>query len=97
MADELIELVEKRSISATYESRWLNFTGFCMRPGFGVPLMNTEFRESGKSTGTAFCTQKNSQVVSDWWIFWRRISGGLKAGQQRQFYQDTAGLVIPKK
>lgn len=97
MADELIELVEKRSISATYESRWLNFTGFCMRPGFGDALDEHRIQRVWKIYRDGILHPKNSQVVSDWWIFWRRISGGLKAGQQRQFYQDTAGLVIPKK
>jgi hypothetical protein len=33
----------------------------------------------------------------EWWIFIRRIAGGLKAGQQRQFYQDTASFLTVTK
>lgn len=97
MVDELSELMDRRSVSAVHESKWLNFTGFCMRPGFGDAFDEHRIQKIWKIYRDGLIHPKNAQVISDWWIFWRRISGGLKPGQQRQFYQDTAGLVIQKK
>lgn len=97
MADELIEIMDRRSVSATHESRWLNLVGFCMRPGFGDALDEHRIQKLWRIYREGRLHQKNPQVIADWWIFWRRISGGLKPGQQRQFYQDTAALVISRK
>ena len=41
-ADKLLALAEGRRKNAAHESRWLNLTGFCLRPGFGFP--GDEFR-----------------------------------------------------
>ncbi len=97
IADELIEIMDKRSVSPDHESRWLNMTGFCMRPGFGDALDEHRIQKIWKIYREGRLHPKNAQVSADWWIFWRRIAGGLKPGQQRQFYQDMAGIVIPKK
>jgi hypothetical protein len=37
------------------------------------------------------------QVRSEWWIMWRRVAAGLTPGQQRQFIQELAPQLIPKK
>lgn len=97
VADELLEIMDRRSVSANHESRWLNLTGFCMRPGFGDALDEYRIQRIWKIYREGRLHSKNAQVNADWWIFWRRIAGGLKPGQQRQFYQDVAGLVIPRK
>jgi hypothetical protein len=36
-------------------------------------------------------------VRSEWWILWRRVAAGLTPGQQRQFAQELAPLLTPKK
>ena len=41
--------------------------------------------------------EKNQQVRSEWWTLWRRVSGGLKPGHQRQFIQDLTPVLMPKK
>jgi len=48
IADQLLEIAEARSWSATHESRWLNLTGFCMRPGFGDAFDDERERRYGK-------------------------------------------------
>jgi len=35
----------------------------------------------------------NLQVRTEWWILWRRVAGGLKHGQQRQFAQEVMPLL----
>ena len=89
--------MDRRAVSANHESRWLNLTGFCMRPGFGDALDEHRIQRIWKIYREGRLHSKNAQVSADWWIFWRRIAGGLKPGQQRQFYQDIAGLVVPRK
>jgi len=39
----------------------------------------------------------NARVRSEWWIFWRRVAGGLNSGQQRQFIQDLSSAIISGK
>ncbi len=90
LADALLSCTPGRSISPIHESRWLNLTGFCLRPGFGDPLDEWRIREAWKLylQGPQFARQ--AQVRSEWWVFWRRISGGLNAGQQLQIYENVS-------
>ncbi|MCG8688325.1 MAG: molecular chaperone DnaK, partial [Desulfobacterales bacterium] len=94
MADKLIQIAPSREASAAHESRWLNLTGFCMRPGFGDAFDEERARKLWKIYLSGLKHDKAQQNRMDWWIFIRRIAAGLKAGQQRQFFQDTSALLI---
>tara|TARA_B100000614_G_scaffold252761_1_gene265815 strand:- start:151 stop:2937 length:2787 start_codon:yes stop_codon:yes gene_type:complete len=93
LADKLIEVEASRSISAEHEARWLNLTGFCMRPGFGDAFDEERARKLWKVYLKGQTFDKLPQNRLEWWIFIRRIAAGLKAGQQRQFFQDTSALL----
>jgi len=97
LGDELISLKKQRSISSHHESRWLNLTGYALRPGFGDPLDEHRMLQLWKLYKPGPQNARNPQVLTEWWIFWRRISGGLTAGQQRQFIQDLKPLFKGKK
>ncbi len=97
LADDLLGLSSDRKNSSVHESRWLNLTGFCMRPGFGEGFDLQRMKKLWKIYQEGQRFPKNVQVRSEWWILWRRVAGGLKAGQQRQFSQDMTGILIPKK
>lgn len=90
LADTFLELGEGRKLSASHEARWLNLTGFCLRPGFGDPLDEWRIREAWKLFPQGPQFPGNPQVRSEWWVFWRRIAGGLTAGQQMQIYQNVS-------
>ncbi len=94
LADKLIEISQVRTLSAAHESRWLNLTGFCMRPGFGDAFDQERIRQLWTIYLKRLTFDNTPQNNLEWWIFIRRIAGGLKAGQQRQFFQDTSGLLI---
>ncbi len=96
LSDQLIEIAQDRSVSAAHESRWLNLTGFCMRPGFGDAFDEERARQLWKVYLKGLLYDKAPQNRVEWWIFIRRIAAGLKAGQQRQFFQDTAALLVKK-
>ena len=34
---------------------------------------------------------------SEWWIFWRRVAGGLTAGQQKQIFEEVRPNLDPAK
>ncbi|MBF0119254.1 MAG: hsp70 family protein [Desulfobacterales bacterium] len=97
MADTLLTLIENRSKSPESESRWLNLTGFCMRPGFGEAFDEKRIKEIWKIYREGALHSNNAQNRSEWWIMWRRIAGGLPHGQQRQFIQDVTNILYPKK
>jgi hypothetical protein len=86
LAETLLDHREGRRISPEHEARWLNLTGFCLRPGFGDPLDEWRVRECWKMYPQGLCFPKKGQGPTEWWIFWRRIAGGLSAGQQWHIY-----------
>jgi molecular chaperone DnaK (HSP70) len=97
LADDLLELDMARHQVADQESRWMNLLGFCMRPGFGDAFDPQRLKKLWKLHRQGPVHKKNVQVYAEWWILWRRISGGLSPGQQRQFSQELTSLMIPKK
>ncbi|MFO7839367.1 MAG: Hsp70 family protein [Desulfosalsimonadaceae bacterium] len=97
LADELLGLAASRRYSAEHEIRWLNLTGFCLRPGFGDGMDGQRIKSLWKIYKQAVTFSGNVQARSEWWILWRRVAGGLSAGQQRQVYQDIRPLLLPKK
>nr|WP_320193048.1 Hsp70 family protein [uncultured Desulfobacter sp.] len=94
VADHLIENVKWRSNSPEHEVRWLNLTGFCIRPGFGDAFDEGRMPKLWKVYLQRCLFPKAKQNAVEWWIFCRRIAGGLTAGQQRQFFQDVSGYLL---
>ncbi len=97
LADELLKMRNVRDASSKTESRWLNLTGFCLRPGFGDGFDEHRVRQLWKIYKNGPFHANNAQIRSEWWIMWRRVAGGLKPGQQRQFIQDLNSLIFSKK
>ena len=97
LADRLIENSEGRLGSAEHEARWLNLAGFCMRPGFGDAFDGERIRRLWTIYLAGLKFEKQQQNRIEWWIFIRRIAGGLKAGQQRQFFQNTRAILLEEK
>ncbi len=97
LADGLLKHRSLKNISPVHESRWLNLTGFCMRPGFAEGFDPQRMAKLWKIYPEGMRFPNNAQVRSEWWILWRRVAGGLKPGQQRQFSQDLTPVMMPKK
>lgn len=82
MWEALIETEAGRWRSPVHEARWLNLVGFALRPGYGLAgddwrVAETWRRLQGKLIHPA------PMCRTEWWILWRRIAGGLTAGQQQ--------------
>ncbi len=90
IADSLLERKQGRSLSPQHETRWLNVLGFCLRPGFGDPLDEWRIKETWKIFHEGVLFQKKQQNLTEWLILWRRVAGGLIAGQQMEVYKQLS-------
>ena len=97
LADEALGLSEARKSSAEHEIRWLNLTGFCLRPGLGDGMDGQRMKALWKLYKPGMTFKRNAQAKAEWWILWRRVAAGLNSGQQRQIFQDIRPLLLPKK
>lgn len=96
LSDELLEASEGRRRSAAWEARWLNLTGFCLRPGFGFPGDELRIEKARRvyAAGLQFANSVQNEI--EWWIFWGRVAGGLNRNQQADLYQRLSGILLPK-
>lgn len=90
--EALMEVEAGRRRSATHEARWLNLLGFSLRPGYGLALDDWRVAETwrvlqGKLAHPAPICR------AEWWILWRRIAGGLLAGQQQALAAPLLGPI----
>jgi molecular chaperone DnaK (HSP70) len=83
MWEALYEVADGRRLSEVHEARWLNFAGFCLRPGYGLAADDWRVGQMWKLLPMGVVHPKNELVRAEWWILWRRLAGGLTAGQQR--------------
>jgi hypothetical protein len=96
MADLLLQHIEWRAATPAHEARWLNLAGFALRPGTGRIGDELRIRNAWKLWKPGPLAAKNASVQQNWFIFWRRLSGGLSAGQQEQLAGSLARELMPK-
>jgi hypothetical protein len=84
-----------RRRSADHERLWFHFAGFCLRPGFGYPVdaWRVEHVYPLYEQGVQFAP--DAAVWTQFWVLWRRISGGLDDAQQNRIFQDLAYYLDP--
>lgn len=85
---------KRRRRSEAHEKNWLRLAGFSLRPGFGDATDSWRIEQVWGlyQQGIQF---KNHQGWSDWWVFWRRIAGGLNQEQQETILADIAKYLHP--
>ncbi len=77
--ERLMEVESGRRRSPQHEARWLNLTGYALRPGFGFAVDDWRVAETWRTVRNRLA-HPASQAES--LILWRRIAGGLSRGQQ---------------
>ncbi|UYI48460.1 hsp70 family protein [Vibrio natriegens] len=85
---------KRRRRSEQHEKNWLRLAGFALRPGFGDPTDSWRIEQIWGlyQQNIQF---KNHQGWTDWWVFWRRIAGGLNQEQQETILADIAKYLHP--
>ncbi|MGA2497906.1 MAG: Hsp70 family protein [Tepidisphaeraceae bacterium] len=81
------EFADARSLSPEHEARWLSFIGYCLRPGFGLAVDDWRVTQTWRIFSQRVLNPKSEQCRAEWWILWRRLAGGLSAGQQTTLAQ----------
>lgn len=82
MWEVLMEFEAGRRRSQSHEARWLNLLGYALRPGYGLAMDDWRVAETWRRVqGKLYHPTPGCRA--EWWILWRRISGGLSAGQQQ--------------
>lgn len=89
----LMEVENGRKTGPVHEARWLNFLGFSLRPGYGYAVDDWRVKQTWLLFQKGIVHHRNQACRSEWWIFWRRIAGGLVSGQQRALAQPLIPAV----
>jgi hypothetical protein len=91
-ADTLLECEAGRALSPQHEARWFNLLGYGLRPGYGDPLDEWRMKQVWKLFAPGLRFPRLAQGRSEWWVFWRRVGGGLNPGQQNFIYQQLTPI-----
>ena len=95
-SDVLIEFSAGSKKSPGHEMRWLNLSGFCLRPGFGV--LGDDGRVNKLRTiasNLAFVDDLQCQIGVS--VLLRRIAGGINASEQQILYKKFTSHPDNKK
>ncbi|MBN1590201.1 MAG: Hsp70 family protein [Pirellulales bacterium] len=90
MGQLLLEEEAGRRRSPLHEARWLNLLGFALRPGYGLAADDWRVGETWRRL-QGNLVHSTVMCRAEWWILWRRIAGGLTAGQQRSLADPVLG------
>jgi molecular chaperone DnaK (HSP70) len=102
MWDFLGEAAEHRRRSPGHLGRWYNLVGYCLRPGFGDPLDRYRVEQLWKllhapRADAAKGPARPPEGGADYWIMWRRVSGGLNASLQQALFDRLRPALLPVK
>jgi molecular chaperone DnaK (HSP70) len=93
--EPLKDLRGGRGKSAAHEARWYNLVGYVLRPGFGYPLDDWRVKETWRLFNAGLVHDKDDPCKLEWWILWRRVSGGLTRTQQDEIFKRIAPHFLP--
>ena len=95
-ADGLLALESGAGRTPRHEARWLNLTGYCLRPGFGAPGDEWRSAQLWKRWHGGPVHSGQAQVAAEWWVLWRRLAAGLRSGHQEQIAGRLVRDIVPK-
>ncbi|MET0401715.1 MAG: Hsp70 family protein [Cystobacter sp.] len=76
----------KRRRSADHERVFYSLAGYTLRPGFGYPLDHWRAEQTFSLFEPLVQHHTETSVWVEFWVMWRRSSGGLSEAQQRKLY-----------
>jgi molecular chaperone DnaK (HSP70) len=93
----LIEVAAGRKKSPLHEVRWLNLSGWCLRPGFGAPGDDVLVNDLWTIVSNQHVFADDLQCQVELLVMLRRISGGINAREQQALYRKYASRAGRKK
>jgi len=97
LGDVLIEVATGRKQSPRHELRWLNLSGFCLRPGFGAPGDDARVNRLRTNASNELVFGDDLRCQVELLVLLRRIAGGINASEQQAFYRNHARRAGSKK
>lgn len=88
----LIEHEPGRRRGHVHEARWINLLGFSLRPGYGMAMDDWRVAETWRRL-QGNLVHPTTMCRIEWFIFWRRIGGGLSAGQQQALAEPLVAII----
>ena len=82
-----LRLPPGRKKSPRHEVRWLNLSGFCLRPGFGVPGDDARVNDLRTIASNELVFVDDLQCQIGMLVLLRRIAGGINASEQQVLYR----------
>lgn len=73
---------KNRRRSPVHERMFFRLAGYALRPGFGYPLDEWRCEQTFRLFAEGVTAQDETSVWNEFWVLWRRVSGGLTAEQQ---------------
>ncbi|MCB1148994.1 MAG: hypothetical protein KDK48_02420, partial [Chlamydiia bacterium] len=95
--DVLIECKESRKLTLEHRVRFWNLAGFLLRPGLGAPCDDFRLQELWRLLLEERREKLPHEIEVQHWIALRRISAGLKAGQQAQVAPQAVKDLFERK
>ena len=80
----------KRRRSADHERVAYSLLGYCLRPGFGYPLDAWRAEQTFRLFSESVTAHGEKPVWIEFWVLWRRASGGLSPDAQRTIFEQLA-------
>jgi hypothetical protein len=90
--EALMDYEAGRRRGQVHEARWLNLLGYALRPGYGMAVDDWRVAETWRVLQGKLI-HAGGLCRNEWWILWRRIAGGLSAGQQQALADPLLGPV----
>lgn len=101
MWEFLEEISVDRSRSIQHLHRWYHLVGYCLRPGFGDSLDRYRIEQLWKLIANPLkspsISQAQAESGADFWIMWRRLSGGLNQSYQNTLFSRLRPILLPAK
>ena len=96
-ADALIEVAAGRKQSPRHEVRWLNLSGFCLRPGFGVQGDDARVKDLLTIVSNELAFENELQCQVQLLVLLRRTAGGIHASAQQALFRKQTSPAGHKK
>src|SRR5262245_44889027 len=88
-----MDVVAGRQLSPAHEARWLNLAGFALRPGYGMAVDDWRVAQTWRVLQGRLQHPRHEMCRAEWWILWRRVAGGLEAGQQKMLAEPLVAAL----
>jgi len=95
LADRLLVHTKGRRRTLDHERVWFQLTGFCLRPGFGVPGDDARVSQVAPLFAERLAFPKEARTWQQFFICLRRVAAGLGEATQLAIRDDLDPWVAP--